>query len=178
MIAVPAEPVRESKFALIAKAGTFKLANENQTVAGFASTFDTTSSSVFGVEAEWRSSSGFAVGGEYFTYKNDLVSTATNPDAQQKVYAVMLNGKYYFHAADWIYPFIGAGVGLAGASYSGGLTGNATGIAYQGLAGVEFRFKSVGLSAQYKYFSSKPGDSGREVKVGGSGIFGGVSISF
>ena len=177
-VSAPTEPGRDWNFALIANAGTFKLANESQVVAGFPSTYDTTSKSVFGVEAEWRSRSGFAVGGEYFTYKNDLVSTATTPDAQQKVYAIMLNGKYYFHAADWFYPFVGAGVGQATASYSGGLTGNATGLAYQGLAGMEFRFKPVGLYVQYKYLASKTGSSGSEVKVGGSGILAGVSISF
>ena len=177
-VSAPAEPRRESAFALIANAGTFKLANENQAVAGFPSTYDTTSKSVFGVEAEWRGKSGFAVGGEFFTYKNDLVFTAAVPNAQQKVYAIMLNGKYYIHAADWIYPFMGVGVGQANASYSGGLTGNASGLAYQGLAGVEFRFKSVGLYVQYKYLASEVGDTGREVKVGGSGVLAGVSISF
>jgi hypothetical protein len=174
----PAEPRRESAFALIAKAGTFKLADERQTVAGFPSTYDTTSQSVFGVEAEWRGSSGFAVGGEYFTYKNDLVTTATIPNAQQKVYAIMLNGKYYFRAANWLYPFVGAGLGQANASYSGGLTGNASGLAYQGFAGAEIRFKPVGIYLQYKYLASDTGDSGREVKVGGSGVLGGISISF
>jgi opacity protein-like surface antigen len=174
----PVEPRRESAFALIANAGTFKLADERQTVAGFPSTYDTTSKSVFGIEAEWRSSSGFAVGGEYFTYKNDLVSTATIPNAQQKVYAIMLNGKYYFRAADWLYPFVGAGIGQANASYSGGLTGNSSGLAYQGLAGVEIRFKPVGIYVQYKYLASETGESGRDVKVGGSGVLGGISISF
>ncbi len=177
-VSATTEPRRESAFALIANAGTFKLANESQMVAGFPSTYDTTSKSVFGIEAEWRSGSGLAVGGEYFTYKNDLVSTATNPNAQQRVYAVMLNGKYYFRAADWFYPFVGAGIGQANASYSGGLTGNASGIAYQGLAGVEFRFRPVGIYVQYKYLSSEVGDTGRKVKVDGSGVLAGVSISF
>jgi len=159
--------------------GTFKLADEKQTVATFPSTYDTTSKSVFGVEAEWRSGLGFAVGGEYFTYKNDLVATgATVPNAQQKVYALMLNGKYYFHAAGRFYPFVGVGVGQAKASYSGGLTGNASGLAYQGLAGFEIRFKPVGVYVQYKYLASDVGDSGRDVKVGGSGILGGIRISF
>ena len=179
VVSPPAAPRRESAFALIANAGTFKLADENQLVAGFPSTYDTKSKSVFGVEAEWRSASGFAVGGEFLTYKNDLVATgATIPNAQQKVYAIMANGKYYFHAADWFHPFVGVGVGQANASYSGGLTGNASGLAYQGLAGVEFRFKPVGLYVQYKYLASETGDKGKEVKVGGSGVLAGLSISF
>jgi opacity protein-like surface antigen len=175
--AVPAEP-GEGRFAIIASAGSFKLADERQTVAGLGATYDTTSKSVFGVEAEWRGISGFAVGAEYFSYKNDLVVPSAIPMAQQKVNAIMVNGKYYFRAADWFYPFVGAGVGQARATYSGGLTGDATGLAYQGLAGMEFRFKPVGFSVQYKYFSSKTGEDNREVKVGGSGFLAGVSITF
>ena len=165
-------------FALIAHAGTFKMADGNQVVAGRASTYDTTSKSVIGVEAEWRNKSGFAVGGEVFHYKNDLVSTATIPDAQQEVFAIMVNGKYYFHLASWFYPFVGIGVGRTNASYSGGLTGNANGPAYQGLAGMEFRFDRIGVNVQYRYLDSTTGSTGQEVKVGGSGILAGVSFEF
>ena len=181
-VSTPTEPRRESAFVLIASAGTFKMANGNQVIntpqGTVQGTFDTTSKSVFGVEAEWRSRAGFAVGGEVFSYKNDLVTTAPIPNAQQEVLAFMVNGKYYFRAASWFYPFVGAGIGVAKATYSGGLTSDATGPAYQGLAGMEFRIKPVGLYVQYKYLSSKPGDAGREVKVGGSGVLAGISISF
>jgi len=177
-VSAPTEPGRDWDFALIASAGTFKMANGNQVVAGLPSTYDTTSKSVFGIEAEWRSESGFAVGGEVFSYKNDLVTTGAIPNARQEVLALMVNGKYYFHAASWFYPFVGAGVGQANASYSGGLTGKVKGLAYQGLAGMEFRFKPVGLYVQYKYLASTTGDTGNEAKVGGSGVLAGVSISF
>jgi hypothetical protein len=43
---------------------------------------------------------------------------------------------------------------------------------------MEFRFKPVGLYVQYKNLASKTGSTGNEVKVGGSGILAGVSISF
>src|SRR6266705_3161349 len=61
-----AEPGGDWNFALIAKGGAFKLANANQTVAGFASTYDTASKPAVGIEAEWRNRTGFAVGGEVF----------------------------------------------------------------------------------------------------------------
>src|SRR5882762_4544285 len=51
------------EFALIASTGAFKMSDGNQTVAGAASTYDTTSKPVFGVEAELRNKTGFAVGG-------------------------------------------------------------------------------------------------------------------
>jgi opacity protein-like surface antigen len=163
-------------FALIAKGGAFKLANVTQTVAGLASTYDTASKPALGIEAEWRNKSGFAVGGEIFYYKNDLI--ATGVIGEQKVVALMANGKYYLPLANWFHPFVGAGVGYADAIYSGGLKGTAGGVAYQGLAGAEFRFGPVGLQVQYKYLAATTGKSGQDVKVGGSGVLGGVSIAF
>jgi opacity protein-like surface antigen len=90
----------------------------------------------------------------------------------------MGNGKYYFRAADRFYPFVGAGIGLAYATYSGNLTGKAGGLAYQGLVGMEYRFESVGLRLEYKYLAATAGKSGSDVKVGGSGILAGVSFEF
>jgi len=171
-----AEPGGDWNFALIAKGGAFKLANANQTVAGTASTFDTASKPAVGIEAELRNRTGFAVGGEVFYYKNDLV--ATGVVAKQQVVALMLNGKYYVPVADWFHPFVGVGVGFADAVYSGDLKGTAGGPAYQGLAGMEFRFGGVGLLVQYKYLASTTGKSGNEVKVGGGGVLAGVSIAF
>ena len=177
-IRVPDESGRDWDIALIANAGAFKLANGNQVIAARPSTYDTTSKSVFGFGAEWRSGAGVAAGGEVFSYKNALVSTGAIPNAQQEVLAIMVNGKYYFRAASWLYPFVGAGIGLASATYSGGFKGNTTGLTYQGLAGLDFRFKPVGLYVQYKYLAATTGNSSNEVKVGGSGILAGVSITF
>ncbi len=177
-ISTPTKPGRDWDFALIARAGTFNIANGNQVIAGFASTFDTASKSVFGVEAEWRKKSGIAVGGELFHYNNDLPSSGSIPNAQQEVLAIMVNAKYYFRVANSFYPFVGAGVGQAHASYSGSFKGNATGLAYQGLAGMEFRFNRIGVNVQYRYLDSTTGDAGKEVKVGGSGVLAGVSIVF
>jgi len=171
------EPARKSAFALIANGGSFKLANGNQVVAGLASTYDTTSKAVYGLEAEWRSKAGIAVGGEVFHYRNELVATGI-PSGQQEVLAVMLNGKYYFGAANWFYPFVGAGIGYAHAAFSDGFTGETKGPAYQALAGAEFRFKHIGLYLQYKYLTSTTGNPGKEVKIGGRGILAGVSFAF
>jgi opacity protein-like surface antigen len=170
------EPGDDWKFALIAKGGAFKLANANQTVAGLASTFDTTSKPAAGIEAELRHRSGFALGGEVFYYKNDLV--ATGVIAKQQVIALMANGKYYLRVADWFHPFVGLGVGAADAIYSGDLKGTAGGAAFQGMAGMEFRFQNVGVLVQYKYLASTTGKSGNDVKVGGGGVLAGVSIAF
>ena len=156
------------------------MANGNQKVAGLDSTFKKSSQPVLSIEGELRNKAGFAVGGEVFYYKNDLVENVTtlNLGAQQQVIAIMANGRYYFRAADRFYPFVGGGVGLGYATYSGNLTGSAGGLAYQGLVGLEYRFEWVGLRVEYKYLAATTGKSGNAVKVGGSGILAGVSIAF
>jgi opacity protein-like surface antigen len=171
------ESGRKWEVALIASGGTFKMANGNQVLAGLASTFDTTSNSVFDVEAEWRSKAGIAMGAEVFHYKNDLVATGI-PSGRQEVVVALVNGKYYFRVANWFYPFLGAGVGYTNATYGNGFTGKTKGLAYQGLAGMELRFEQIGFQVQYKYLASTTGDTGNEVKVGGRGILAGVSIAF
>jgi opacity protein-like surface antigen len=184
--AVAREPEESGwDIALIAKAGGFKMAEGEQTVGGAASTFETASKPAAGVEIEWRSRSGLALGGEVFYYKNKL---ATIPPlvstAEQEVYAAMLNGKYYFRAADWFYPYVGAGAGWAAASYAGDLAGTAAGPAFQGLAGAEFRFDGIGLHLQLKYLSAttegKLATTGatEKVKIGGAGVLAGISFIF
>lgn len=176
-ISVSSEPAPASAFALIAYGGAFKIANGNQVVAGLATTYDVNSNSVFGVEAEWRSKGGIALGGEVFHYENDLVATGI-PSGRQEVLAAMMNGKYYFHLGNGFFPFVGAGLGYAKATFSEGFTGKTQGPAYQGLAGLDFRFKQIGFYVQYKYLASTTGDPGKQVKVGGSGIVAGVSLAF
>jgi len=165
--------------ALIAKLGTFKMASASQTVGGLPSTYDVSSSPVAGIELEMRSKDGLALGGELFYYKNDLAANGTAFKGQQTVSAFMLNGKYYFQVEPWLYPYAGVGLGLARSSYGGDLSGGASGLAYQGIAGVDFRFGDVGLYLEYKYLGSTTKDgAGEKVKVGGSGILVGVSFVF
>ena len=170
--------------ALILKGGGFKMASGDQMVGGVASTFDTTSKPAGGIELEWRSRSGLALGGEVFYYKNELVATATTLTAEQEAYAAMLNGKYYFGVSDWFYPYVGAGAGVVTTSYGGNLTGKASGPAFQGLAGAEFRFEGIGLHLQFKYLAAttegKLAATGatEKVKVGGAGVLAGISFIF
>jgi hypothetical protein len=168
-----------SNIALIVKGGAFKMSNGVQIVGGQPSTFDATSRPAAGVEVEWRSRDGLAVGGEVFYYKNKLAATGTALSGEQTVLSFFLNGKYYIRAADWFYPFAGLGVGAATSSYGGDLTGKASGPAYQGMAGAEFRFGNVGLYLQYKALASTTDDGANEkVKVGGKGVFAGMSVIF
>jgi opacity protein-like surface antigen len=175
----PAESGGGWEMAVIARGGTFKMAEPKQVAGGVPITFKAASRPVAGIEVEGRSESGFAAGSEIFYYKNDVVLDGTTLSGQQEAAAIMVNAKYYFRAANWFYPYVGAGVGSAAARYGGDLTGKASGMAFQGLAGIELRFGNVGLNVQYKYLSSTiEDDVGVKVKVSGKGVLGGLSIIF
>jgi opacity protein-like surface antigen len=184
--AAPARKPEETGWdiALIVKGGTFEMSSGDQTVGSAPSTFETASKPAAGIELEWRSRSGPAVGAEVFYYKNEFATAATSSIAKQEIYATMVNGKYYFRVAEWFYPYVGAGVGLAVASYGGNLTGNADGLAFQGLAGAEFRFSGVGLHLQVKYLAATTEGTlattgaTEKVKVGGAGALAGISFVF
>jgi hypothetical protein len=168
------------RIAVIAKTGAFKLATTSQTLAGLASTYDKSSKPVASLEAEFRHVDGFAVGAEVLYYKNDITSPGTTLQAQQTVISTTLNGKYYFGGASGTFhPFLGGGVGFAGASFGGDLQGKSSGPSFQGMLGMDLRFSSVGLYLEYKYLSSTTSDStNQKIKVGGSGILAGVSVAF
>ena len=165
--------------ALIAKAGSFKLANKDQLLAGLSSTYDASAKPVAGAELEFRHDRGFAVGGEVFYYKNDVTATGTTLKADQAVIAGMVNAKYYLEVSKWLYPFVGVGVGYAQANFGGDLSGKSSGAAFQGMVGAEARFGSFGVYVEYKHLTSTTQDStNQKIKVGGSGVLGGISIAF
>jgi hypothetical protein len=171
---------RKWRIAVIAKTGAFQLATTSQTLGGLASTYDKSSKPVAGFEAELRHLDGFAVGAEMFYYKNDITAPGTTLAATQTVISGMLNGKYYFGGPEGLFhPFLGGGIGFAGAKFGGDFQGKSGGPAFQGMLGVDLRFSSVGLYLEYKYLSSTTSDSANQkIKVGGSGILAGVSIAF
>jgi opacity protein-like surface antigen len=181
----PPPPVEEEeeegkwRVAVIAKTGAFKLSSTSQTIAGLTTSYDKSSKPVAGLEAELRHQDGFAVGAELFYYKNDLTVPGAALQATQTVVSGMLNGKYYMEVADWFYPFLGAGVGFAGASFAGDFQGKSSGPLFQGMLGADLRFSSVGLYLEYKYLSATTQDSANQkIKVGGSGFLVGISVAF
>ncbi len=184
----PADAGRDWSIAVIPKAGSFKLQSLHQTIGDDVVTYDAKSKSVYGLDVEWRSASGFAAGGEFFEYRNRLASDITAFTGQQQVFVYMVNAKYYFRAASWFYPYVGVGAGGAVTKFTGDIiVGNSAGAAYQGLAGMEFRFGRVGLYLQYKALNARTTAQTEDangntidvtVKAGGKGVFGGISVIF
>jgi len=172
-----------SGFTLIAKAGSFQLANGSQViVAGLTRNFSA-ASMAYGLEGEWRMANGFAFGMELFGHTQDYTTTASAESGDMTVTNVFINAKKYFRPGDLVQPYIGIGLGSASASLSagssGGVTGSSGGFAMQGMAGIAFRWEKFGIYTEYKYERAETEDAaGQVVDASGSGLFAGMSVHF
>jgi len=146
--------------AVILKGGAYKISEETHVTDTVPTLIEEKSTSTWGLEVEWRHPKGFAVGGEIFGFRNkweDILGYAG--DVTTLTY--MVNGKYYLGIGRIVYPYVGIGVGVALSNFSGTQAGTGftyedtyAGLAYQGLVGIEFRFKYVGINLQYKYLAA------------------------
>lgn len=173
--------------AIILKGGAYKISEEMQSTAGDPTLVDGKSSSVWGFEVEWRHPKGFAVGGEIFSFRNKWMDiNGYEGDVTTLTYTV--NGKYYLGIGRYVYPYVGIGIGIAASNYSGTQAGTGftyedtyAGLAYQGLFGIEFRFKYVGINLQYKHLAADVDtdliDGTTETnKMGGTGQLLGLTL--
>lgn len=176
------EPVEESRWALIAKTGAFKLATEHQDVSTnptFPSTFEKSSKPFAAVELEYRDRAGYAIGGELMYYKNNFTVDASTLKGDQTTFVGTFNAKYYIETTRWLYPFLGVGLGFASSTFGGDFTGKAGSFAFQGMAGADIRFSdSVGLYLEYKYLNAPTRTKDQEIKASGSGFVAGLSFQF
>ena len=176
---VAAPEKKPGGLALILKTGRYDMSDRSQVVGGLPSEFDAKASGVLGVELEWRDRGGFAFGGELFRYTNKIVAVGTSLSGEMEVVVLLANAKKYFEISGVLYPYVGAGLGIATSSFSGDITGSASGPAYQAMAGIEFRSKNIGLYTELKYLSSSTEDSSNaKIKIGGNGKNLGLGVSF
>jgi OmpW family len=177
-----AAELRKWRVAVIAKTGAFKLSTASQSIGGLMTSYDKSSKPVAAFEVEFRHQEGFAIGAEALYYKNSLTApgTGTTFAGDQAVISGTVNGKYYFGGdSGTFHPFVGAGVGFAGAAFSGDFQGKSSGPSLQGMAGADLRFGDFGVYLEYKYVSTTTQDSANQkIKVGGSGVLAGVSFAF
>ena len=166
---------------IIVKAGTFTLADTDQTLAGTDATFEDTSSSVFSVEYNRKFGDNFAFGGEMVRYTNDYVGGGLLGEVDTTILMGVI--KKYFALATHFQPFLGMGLGVTSASVTGSLDGNASGTASSFSVGAEIPFDYVGIHLEYKYLNSTADNEtilGQTAKfdLSGTGFFAGVAIHF
>ncbi|HEX9812530.1 MAG TPA: outer membrane beta-barrel protein [Burkholderiales bacterium] len=188
--ATPPPPARRQgpdRFALMIKPGSFKIDTQSQTLNLVSGTstlqFDTSSSSVFGLEGEWLVRPDISVGVEVVKFSNKHVDTSVTPpppnDGSTDTLAFLVNAKRYFlPASDW-QPYVGAGLGSAVVDFAGPVTGSTSGIALQVMGGVQWRRDQFALRAEYKRLKADTEDNtGQKVDMSGSGFFLGIGFYF
>ena len=143
--------------------------------------FDTTSNIAYGVEYEKHFDSGLSIGAEIFAFENNFTSIQEYT-AETDVH--MFNVKYYFNNKEAFRPFIGAGIGIAIIAPTGEyFIDTHSGSAYQYVVGATYRFKYVGIYAEYKNITAELEDEFgpytlSEIDASGNGIAIGVNVLF
>ena len=165
---------------LLIKTGALTLSSETQTILGNDWRFDDSASGIYDIELYYQFDSGLTVGGELIGYSAEFTTLANTDKHTVDVLILMGNAKQYFRPESSFQPYIGAGIGVATADVSGpSLSGSTSGLAYQAMAGIEYRGENFGVTAEYKFISADTEDSaGQKVDVSGSGIFAGIAIHF
>lgn len=172
--AVAAMPADGStRGALMFKLGSFKLADESQSIPAVAWRFDSSASSVLALEGEWFFRPDSSLGGEFLQYSNALTTTG-GVTGEMDTSVLLANIRRYFVLADGWSPYVGAGAGIANASFSGAVIGSTSGLALQITGGLQWRRGPFALRGEYKYLRAKTED----VDASGSGLFLGAGFYF
>lgn len=136
---------------------------------------------VYAIEYEWRNRQGFAIGAEYFSFANDWVSSRAGRRGELSAFTLTFNAKKYFAPTRWLLPYLGGGIGWAGANLESPTEDTGlVGLVVQGLAGVEFKVaKHLGLYTQAKFVSSKVEDGYDDgLTISGTAYTAGLAIHF
>lgn len=174
---------------LIFKVGSFTLASESQTILGRSRSFSA-ANLAYGLEGEWRFQNGFAVGVEFFGHSQDYTMVGSPGNGDMNVTSVLFNAKKYFRPISVVQPYLGVGIGTTvtdisgGSSGTAGFSGNSAGFAIQGMAGVAFRWRHVGIYTEFKYERAET--EGTDTNTGvtetldtsGTGLFAGMNVQF
>jgi hypothetical protein len=174
----------DTRNSIIVKTGRYTLSSGSQSFLSTTQDFDTTSTGVFGVEYEYRPSSGFGVSAEFSKFSNAYTVQGSSFTGDMDVIGFSVKAKKYFEVTNWFHPFVGAGIGSAATDFSGDITGSTVGVGLVGVAGAEFRTRNFGLYTELRYFSCKTSgeESGtgntQKVDVGGMGQYIGIAFHF
>ena len=179
-----------SGITLMGKVGSFSLASDAQTVLGGARTFAATNVA-YGIEGEWRFRSGFAVGLEFFGHSQEYTTDGFSGSGEMTATNLLFNFKKYFRPSAVVQPYLGVGFGSTIADFSpgsssgiSGITGTIGGFAVQGMAGVAFRWRHVGIYTEFKYVSAEAEGTdsftglSESVDLSGTGLFAGMNVHF
>lgn len=173
------EPTAPGGVNLILKGGSFSLGSKSQNVTAgptvFAVDFNS-SATIFGVEGEWVFGNGWAAGGEILSQHHSYTNLPLSPTGKGDMTSTkfLVNGKKYFRVDQVVRPYVGAGLGVAVVNMSGDISGTGAGYAVQGMGGVLFQWRTVGIYTEAAYQKAES----EGVDSGGLAIFAGLNLHF
>lgn len=171
--------IRPGGMSLAIKTGTFAIGKPTQNIVNADRKFDSNASGVYGIEFDSQNRDGVSLGGELLGFKLAYSTVGGSGSGDVSVQALLAMAKQYYRINTRLQPYLGVGIGLATTSVSGAIAGNTTGFAYEGLAGVEYRFAKTGIYAEYKYLGVQTKSSNsQKIDASGSGIFLGATFYF
>lgn len=167
-------------FGLLLKTGALTLSEDTQTILGVDRSFDDSASGLLTVEGYYQFDSGFTVGGEILNYSAEFTTVGLNDVHDVDVLILLANAKKYYRINSSLQPFIGAGIGYASTDISGpSIGGSTSGLAYQLMAGVEYRSANIGIFGEIKTIGADTeSDNNESIDVSGTGFFAGVAFHF
>jgi len=170
----------EENFGLMVKTGVMTVSNTTQFIVGEDRSFDSSTSAPTALDAYYQFASGLTVGGEYMQYTANFTSVGLSDTHEVDVTLLMATLKQYFRTDSSLQPFIGAGIGSVTTDISGpAVIGDASGLAYQLMGGIEYRFNNFGVFGEVKYINAvSKSDNEEKVDVSGIGILTGIALHF
>lgn len=164
---------------LLLKTGTLSLSKPTQNIVSADRNFDKSASGIYAIEFDYQFHDGLTVGGELLGYKTSYTTVGSAGTGDISVHALMANIKQSYRTEYQVQPYLGIGIGAALTDVSGAISGNTAGLAYQVLAGLEYRTASVGMFAEAKYVGANTKSSNSQsIDASASGIFAGVAFHF
>lgn len=182
---VPKQTIKSGGYGVTLKTGMLTLSKDTQTLFGTARNFDDSAAGIYAIEGYYQFQSGLIIGGEFLAYSTEFTTLgASRHDIDITI--LFANVKQYFRTDKTIQPFIGGGIGYAvtdtrGPSTGSSINGNTSGIAYQLLAGVEYRSTDFSVFGEFKFLSADTESSSTSttnIDVSGSGFFAGATYHF
>lgn len=162
---------------IVLKSGVYTLDTTRQTILSNSTTYEEDVDSEFALEYEYRINDRVGIGFEYISFTGNFIIVGSPGKTESDL--LMVNVRRYFDMGKHVKPFFGGGLGFSRVDMSGAIGGDASGMGWQGMVGVEFPFDRFGLVAEYKFISSEPDDgAGEKVDLSGSGLFFGAMVRF
>jgi opacity protein-like surface antigen len=126
--------------------------NSGHIARGNTINFEDNQDLTFGFKYLYLFDSGFALGGNFYLYGKDVLTTSQASDSG--VLHVHAVAEYFFSPKSSVSPFVGAGIGFTVIGFDGGTLDNdgTGGGSYELNGGVLFRISErVGFQVEYKY---------------------------